>query len=65
MIRNAGELIDHVKAAVEQHGATPHTEIMIRLGPDGPLYGIAQMKALQDNRGFALILEASAVIAIQ
>ena len=64
MIRNAGELVEHVKAAVEQHGATPMTNVLIRLGPDGPLYGVGQMKGLRDERGFALILEATAVLAV-
>lgn len=61
-IAKCGDLIDHIKAAVEGHGATPHTPIFVRLGSSGPEYPIAKLQAVQDQRGFSLILEASVLI---
>lgn len=59
MIKNAGELVDHVKAAVEQHNATPMTEIRVRIGTMGPEYRIHQMVGAQDQRGLMLLLQTS------
>jgi hypothetical protein len=61
MILKAGELIDHVVAAVQEHGATPHTELRVRVGTMGPVYRVQQLKGVQDERGFSLLLELSAV----
>lgn len=54
---NAGILVDTVKAAVQQHGATPYTELRVRIGATGPTYKIKQIKGQQDQRGFRLVLE--------
>ncbi len=56
-MKKAGEVIDHIIAAVEQHGATPHTDVHVRIGEDGPMYRLANLKGCQDQRGFTLILE--------
>lgn len=55
MIRNAGELVDHIKEAVQSHGATPMTEVRIRVG--GLEFQIAKLTGVQDQRGFSLILD--------
>lgn len=57
MIRNAGELVQYIQAAVAQHGATPHTEVRVRIGKTGPEYRINGLNAVQDQRGFSLVLE--------
>lgn len=64
MINNAGELVDYIKAAVEQHGATPMTEVRIRIGANGPEYSIEQLTAVQDQRGFSLLLQTPAAILL-
>ncbi len=61
MITKTGELIDHIMAAVEQHGATPHTELVVRIGTMGQTYRINQLKGQPDERGFRLVLETSAI----
>lgn len=59
MINNAGELVDHVHAAVQQANATPLTEMRVRIGNIGPEYRIHQLVASQDQRGLCLILQTS------
>lgn len=61
MIGNAWDLMQHVKAAVSQHGATPATEVRIRIGATGPEYRIDQLVAVQDQRGFSLVLQGCIV----
>lgn len=61
MINKAGELVDHVREAVTQHGATPHTEVRVRIGSMGPVYRIQQMKGVSDGRGLHLLLELCVV----
>jgi hypothetical protein len=58
---NAGILVDSIKAAVMEHGATALTELRIRIGNDGPLYKIHAVKGQQDARGFRLLLQANAL----
>ena len=61
MIDNAGQLVDYIKEAVESHGATPLTEVRVRIGTLGAEYRIHQLTAVQDQRGFSLLLQTSAV----
>jgi hypothetical protein len=61
-VRKAGELVAFVKECVENHGATPHTEVYVRRGKDGPMERIAQVKMMRDDRGQAIILETSTVL---
>ncbi len=61
MIDNAGELVDYIKAAVEGHGATPMTEVRVRIGKMGPEYRIHELTAVKDQRGFSLLLQTSIV----
>lgn len=56
-VMNAGILVDTIKAAVQAHGATPLTELRVRVGALGPTYRIKQIKGQKDQRGFRLILE--------
>ncbi|HQZ42702.1 MAG TPA: hypothetical protein PK735_07430 [Flavobacteriales bacterium] len=56
-VMNAGILIDTIRSAVMAHGATPHTELRVRIGATGPVYRIKQIKGQKDQRGFRLILE--------
>ncbi len=56
-VMNAGILIDTVKQAVMAHGATPFTELRVRIGATGPTYRIKQIKGQKDQRGFRLVLE--------
>ncbi len=56
-VMNAGILIETIKAAVKGHGATPTTELRVRIGATGPVYRIKQIKGQKDQRGFRLILE--------
>lgn len=56
-VMNAGILIDTVKAAVMGHGATPDTELRVRIGTTGPIYLIKAIKGQQDARGLRLIVE--------
>lgn len=60
-IQNAGELIDYVMAAVQQHNATPHTELRVRVGSLGPVHRIKELKGVQDQRGFSLLLELESI----
>lgn len=57
MIKNAGELVDYIKAAVESHGATPFTEVRVRVGKLGPVHRIKSLAGVKDQRGFSLLLE--------
>jgi hypothetical protein len=43
MIRKMGELNEHMIAAVQQHNATQHTEVRVRIGTMGPVYAIDRM----------------------
>ena len=61
MINNAGLLVDYIKGAVEQNNANPQTEVFVRIGDDGPLYRIHQMKGQSDLRGLRLVLQTSKV----
>ena len=54
---NAGILIDTIKNAVMAHGATPHTELKVRIGTTGPVYNIKAIKGQADGRGLRLIIE--------
>lgn len=54
---NAGILIDTIKAAVMGAGATPDTELRVRIGTKGPVYNISCIKAQKDQRGLRLIIE--------
>ena len=54
---NAGLLIETIKTAVQQHGATPFTEMFVRIGKTGPTYSINVIKAQQEGPEFRLILE--------
>ena len=56
---NAGEVVSLIRAAVLEHGATPLTEVRIRIGPGGPEHKIAKLVACKDQRGFSLVLEAN------
>lgn len=55
-IHKAGELVEHLIAAVQGHGAQPHTDIRVRIGTIGPTYRIAALHGSQDMRGFSLLL---------
>lgn len=56
-VMNAGILVDTIKAAVMQHGATPETELCVRIGELGPTYLLKAVKGQKDQRGFRLVLE--------
>ena len=62
-IKCAGELVAYIRECVQSHGATPQTAIYIRLGQDGPMYSIGQVKMMEDLRGRAIILEGSVILA--
>jgi hypothetical protein len=59
MILKAGELVDYIIEAVQQHGATQQTELRVRVGTLGPVYLINNLKGVSDQRGFSLLLELS------
>ncbi len=59
MITKTGELIDYIMAAVQEHGATPQTEISVRIGKVGPTYKIKGLTGQADGRGFRLVLETN------
>jgi hypothetical protein len=61
MIRKAGELVEYIKAAVAGHGATPHTDVRVRVGTLGPVYRISNLKGVKDQRGVSLLLELDPV----
>jgi hypothetical protein len=57
MITKTGELVAYIQAAVAQHGATPHTEVRVRVGKLGPVHRITALNGVADQRGFSLLLE--------
>lgn len=61
-IDKAGQLVDFIKECVQMHGATPHTDVYVRDGVDGPMKRISQVKMMRDDRGQAIILETSAIL---
>lgn len=61
-VQKAGELVAYVKECVQAHGATPHTDIYVRDGTNGPLRQISDVKMIKDERGTAIILETSVVL---
>ena len=61
-IKCAGELVAYLTECAQSHGATPHTPVYIRLGADGPMYSIGQVKMMEDLRGRAIILEGSVIL---
>jgi len=56
-VMNAGILVDTIKMAVQENGCTPHTEMKVRIGTNGPVYNIKAVKGQKDQRGLRLILE--------
>jgi hypothetical protein len=56
-VMNAGILVDTIKNAVMAHGATPDTELRVRIGTTGPVYNIKAIKGQKDQRGLRLIIE--------
>jgi hypothetical protein len=60
-IQKTGELVEYIMAAVQQHGATPHTDIFVRIGELGPVYRIAGLTGQADQRGMRLILQTEVV----
>lgn len=54
---NAGILIDTIRGAVLNAGATPETEIRVRIGQTGPVYNIKAIKGQKDQRGLRLLIE--------
>lgn len=54
---NAGIMVDTIKAAVMQNGATPFTEMKVRIGATGPVYAIKAIKGQKDQRGLRLVIE--------
>lgn len=56
-INKAGELVQHISAAAQEHGLSPLSDVFVRDGPDGILRRINHVKGFRDQRGFALILE--------
>lgn len=44
MINFVGQLIERIKASVTEWGATPHTEIIVRVGDFGPEMRIEHVK---------------------
>ena len=57
MNSNAGDIVDCIRNAVLAHGATPMTEVRVRIGVLGNEHRVHQVKAAQDQRGLMLILE--------
>jgi hypothetical protein len=58
-INNVGQLIAYVGASVAEHDATPFTEVRVRIGANGPEHKIAGLFAVQDQRGFSLVLQGA------
>jgi len=54
---NAGILVETIKNAVMKFGATPETELKVRIGTSGPVYHIKAIKGQRDQRGLRLIIE--------
>lgn len=60
-IKRMGELVEYMKAAAQNHQATPMSDIFVRVGAAGPLHRIKHVKGTEDQRGFAMILELDPV----
>lgn len=60
-INKTGQLVDYIRAAVETAGAKPETEIRVRIGENGPEYRIEKLMGSEDQRGFRLLLQTSAL----
>lgn len=56
-IKRMGELVEYMKAAAQDHQATPMSDIVVRVGATGPFHRIKHVKGSEDQRGFRLILE--------
>ena len=56
-IKKAGELVQYLATAAEQHGLSPLSDVFVRDGPAGALRRIQHVKAFRDQRGTAMILE--------
>ena len=56
-VMNAGILIDTIRGAVLNAGASPETELRVRIGQTGPVYNIKAIKAQKDQRGLRLLIE--------
>lgn len=63
-VSNAGELIDYVRTAVQEHQATPATRVVVRIGAFGQEYAIDVVKMAADRRGLTIILQ-TAVLPVQ
>ncbi len=59
MTMNAGTLVDTIRSAVMAHGATPLTEIIVRIGETGHCYNISKVKAQAEGHQLRLILETN------
>lgn len=57
MNSNAGDLVACITNAVQACGATPFTEVRIRIGPMGQEHYIRRLRAVTDQRGLCLVLE--------
>lgn len=57
MITKAGELVEHLTAAVQQAGATQESEIRVRIGTVGPIYRINLLKGVRQGGVTSLLLE--------
>lgn len=61
MIVKVGDLVEHITAAVEQHGCKRTTDIIVRIGNLGAEYRIDMLKGMEDQRGFHLLIQLCAV----
>lgn len=61
MIKKMGELVQYMRAAAENHRATPMSDLFVRVGATGPLHRIKHVKGAEDQRGFHMILELDPV----
>jgi hypothetical protein len=59
MIKKVGELVQYLRAAAMEHGASPFSEV--RVGPAGPMHRIQYVKGSADQRGFSMVLELDPV----
>jgi len=58
---NAGSLMEVLCQAAEQANATLYTPVRIRIGPMGTEHEILHVKAVADQRGLYLLIEADLV----
>lgn len=58
MNSNAGDLVSCISNAVQLAGATPLTEVRVRIGPFGTEHYVRRLRAVTDQRGLCLVLEA-------